>query len=54
MLDLPVCAGVHHDGPIDADVAVITKLEEFFPGELRVVVRDDGVRDSKAMGDVEE
>ena len=47
VLDLPVCAGVRHGGPIDTDVAVITKLEESFHGELRV-------RDSKAVGDVEE
>ena len=32
----------------------IAKLEELLPSELRVVVRDDGVWDSKAMDDVEE
>ena len=30
----------------------ITKLEELLPSELRAVVHDDGVRDSKAMDDV--
>ena len=32
----------------------ITKLEELLPGELCVVVRDDGVRGPKAMDDVKE
>jgi hypothetical protein len=31
MLDLPVHAGVHHGGPIDADVVFIAELEEFVP-----------------------
>ena len=31
-----------------------TELKEFLAGELCVVVRDDGVRYSKAMDDVEE
>ena len=31
----------------------ITKLKELFSGELHTVVRDDGVRYSKAMDDVE-
>ena len=53
-LDLPVRAGVRHGGPIDPDVVVITELEELLSGELRVVVRDDGVWDPKAMDDVEE
>ena len=46
--------GVHHDGPIDTDVVFIAESEEFLFGELRAVVSDDGVRDSKAMDDVEE
>ena len=54
MLDLPIRAGVHHSGPIDADVVFIAELEELFPGELRAVVRDNGVQDSKAMDDVKE
>ena len=43
-----------HDGPIDADVVFIVELKELFPGELRAIVRDNGVRDSKAMDDVKE
>ena len=46
--------GVHHGGPIDADVVFIIESEELFPGELCAVVRDNGVRDSKAMDDVKE
>ena len=46
--------GVHHGSPIDADVVFIVELEELLPVELCAVVRDNGVRDSKAMGDVEE
>ena len=53
-LDLPVCEGVHHGGPIDADVVFIVESEELFHGELCVVVRDNGVRDSKAMDNVKE
>ena len=54
MLDLPVCAGVRHGGPIDADVVFIIELEELFPSELRAVVHDNGVWDSKAIDDVKE
>ena len=54
MLDLPVCAGVCHGGPIDADVVFIAESEELLSGELRVIVHDDGVWDPKAMDDVKE
>ena len=54
MLDLPVRVGVLYGGPIDADVVFIAELEELFPGELHVVVCDNGVWDSKAMDDVKE
>ena len=54
MLDLPVHVGVRHGGPIDADVVFIVELEELLSSELRAIVRDDGVWDSKAMDDVEE
>ena len=40
--------------PIDPDVVFITKSEELLAGELHAVVRDDGVRYSKAMDDVKE
>ena len=36
------------------DVMFIAKSEELLPSELCVVVCDDGVRDFKAMDDVEE
>ena len=36
------------------DVVFIVELEELCPAELRAVVRDNGVRDSKAMDDVKE
>ena len=54
MLDLPVCAGVRHGGPIDADVVFIAESEELLSDELRAVVRDDRVWDPKAMDDVKE
>ena len=41
-------------GPIDPDVVFIPESEELFFGELGTIVHDDGVRDSKAMDDVEE
>ena len=41
-------------GPIDLDVVFIIESKELFSSELRIVVHDDGVRDSKAMDDVEE
>ena len=41
-------------GPIDPDVVVIAESKELLFGELRIVVRDDGVWDSKAMDDVKE
>ena len=53
MLDLPVRAGVHHDSPIDADVVFITESEELLSGELHAIIHD-GVRDPKAMDNVEE
>ena len=40
--------------PIDPDVLFVAESNEFPAGELRVVVRDDGVRYSEAMDDVEE
>ena len=54
MLNLPVRAGVGHGSPVDADVVVVIELEEFLPGELCAVVRDDRVWDFKAVDDVEE
>ena len=54
MLDLPVCAGVRYDSPVDADVMVIAEPEEFLPRELRAIVNYDGVWDSELMDDVRE
>ena len=45
---------MRHGGPIDVDVVFITELEELFLDELRAIVRDNGVQDSKAMDDVKE
>ena len=45
---------MRHGGPIDVDVVFIIESEELFPSELRAIVRDDGVQDSKAVRDVEE
>ena len=46
--------GVLHGGPIDVDVIFITESEELFPGELRAIIHDNGVWDSKVMDDVKE
>jgi len=54
VLNLPVCSGVRDGGPINLDVVFITESKELFPGELRTIDHDDGVRDSKAIDDVEE
>ena len=54
MLDLPIHAGVCHGGPIDVDVVFIIESEELLFGELRAIVRDNDVRDSKVMDDVKE
>ena len=54
MLDLPIRAGVRYGGPVNTDVVLITKSKELLSGELRVIVYDDRVQDSKAMDDVEE
>ena len=45
---------MRHGSPINLDVVFIIELEELLSSELRAVVYDDGVRDSKAMDDVEE
>ena len=54
MFYLPIRPGVRYGGKVDADVMFITKSEELLASELHVIVRDDGVWDSKAMDDVEE
>ena len=54
MLELPVRSGVRDGSPIDSDVVFIVESKELFSGELRTVVHDDGVRNSKVMDDVEE
>ena len=53
MLDLPVHPVVRDGCPIDSDVLFITESNEFSASELCAVVCD-GVRYSKAVGDVEE
>ena len=50
----PIHAGMSHCGPINVDVVLIVELEELLLGELCAIVHDNGVRDSKAMDDVEE
>ena len=45
---------MRHGSPIDVDVVFIAELKELLSSELRAVVRDDGVRDPKAMDDVKE
>ena len=52
MLDLLVHSGMRDGSPIDPDVVFVAESKELLSGELRVVVRDDGVWDSKAMDDV--
>ena len=45
---------MRYGGPVDADMIFIVELEEFFFGELHVVVRDNVVRYSKAIDDIKE
>ena len=45
---------VRDGGPIDPDVVFIAESKELFSSELRTIVCDDGVWNSKAMDDVEE
>ena len=45
---------MHDGGPVDPDVVFIAESKELLSNELRAVVCDDGVWDSKAMDDVEE
>jgi hypothetical protein len=54
MLDLPVHVGVHHGGPIDADVVFIAEPEDFFPSKLRFIVGVDGVWHPKLVDDIDE
>ena len=51
---MPVRVRVRHGGPINTDVVFIIELEELLSSELRAIVHDDGVRDSKAMDNVKE
>ena len=53
-LDLPVRSGMRDGGPIDLDVVFIIESKELLSSELRAIVHDDGVWDSKVMDDVEE
>ena len=54
MLDLPVRSGVRYGSPVDVDVIFIVEPEELLASELCAVVRNDGVRYSKALDDVKE
>ena len=45
---------MRHDGPINVDVVFIAESEELLSGELGAVVRDNGVRYSKAMDNIKE
>jgi hypothetical protein len=38
--------------PIHVDVIVVTEIQEFFSGELSVIVDNDRVRDLKMKNDV--
>jgi hypothetical protein len=51
VLDLPTHSWVCDRSPVHPDV-IITKIQEFFPGELSVVVSDDGVRALETENDV--
>ena len=53
-LHLAIHSWVSDGGPVDSNAVVITKLEEFLPKEVRVIVDDYGVWDPKSVYDVEE
>ena len=46
--------GVRHSGPIDLVVVLVAESEELCFGELRAIVHDNRVWDSKAVDDVKE
>ena len=50
--DFSVCARKRDRYPIDKDVMIITNFKEMFSCEVYPVIRDDGVRDSKAVDNV--
>ena len=43
-----------HGDPINPDVVFIAESKELLSGELRAIVCDNGVWDSKAMDDIKE
>ena len=43
-----------HGGPVHPDVVVLAEVQELPASELGAVVGNDGVRDPKAMDDVDE
>jgi hypothetical protein len=45
---------MRHGRPIDADVELVTELQELSARELGPVVGDDGVRDPEPLDDVGE
>jgi hypothetical protein len=51
-LDLPIHARVGYRGPIHPYVVIVIEIQEFFLGELSVVVGYDGVGNSKMENDV--
>jgi hypothetical protein len=43
---------VSYGGPVHTNVVVLAEVQELFPSELRAIVGDDGIWDSKAMDDI--
>jgi hypothetical protein len=51
-LDLSIREWMGYHGPIHSEVVIVTEIQQFFPGELSVVVGDNGVRDPEIENDV--
>jgi hypothetical protein len=54
MLYLTICFWMSYGRPEHTDVMVVTEIQKLFTGKLGVVVRDDAVRNPKAVDDVGE
>jgi hypothetical protein len=54
MFYLAICFWMSYGRPEHMDVMVVVEIQKLFAGKLGVVVRDDAVRNPKAMDDVGE
>ena len=53
-LDLTISTWMSDRGLVDPDAVSITEVQELLPGEVSPVVRDDTIRNTELVDDVEE